>query len=59
MHNSSCEKQSIVLMISKGEALSCRKKLALLRGGTSKHHGDFYCLNCLHSFVTDNKCESN
>ena len=25
----------------------------------SKHHGDFYCLNCLHSFATENKCESH
>ena len=24
----------------------------------SKHHGDFYCLNCLHSFATENKRES-
>ena len=42
-------------------ALSCSKKLsALLRGITSSHHGDFYCLNCLnclHSFVTENKGE--
>ena len=30
---------------------------ALLRGITSKHHGDFYCLNCLHSFASENKCE--
>ena len=22
---------------------------------TSKHKGDFYCLNCLHSFRTENK----
>ena len=21
----------------------------------SKHHGDFYCLNCIHSFTTENK----
>ena len=21
---------------------------------TSNNHGDFYCLNCLHSFRTDN-----
>ena len=27
---------------------------ALLRGITSKKNGDFYCLNCLHSFRTDN-----
>ena len=26
----------------------------LLRGITSNHNGDFYCLNCLHSFRTDN-----
>ena len=30
---------------------------ALLRGITSKHYGDFYCLNCLHSFGTKNKLE--
>ena len=37
-------------------ALSCSKKLStLLRGKTSKHHGDFFCLNCLHSFRTENK----
>ena len=41
-------------------ALSCSKKLsALLRGETSKHHGDFYCLNCLHSFTVENKGESH
>ena len=38
---------------------------ALLRGITSKHHGDFYCLNyvhgdfyclnCVHSFATEKK----
>ena len=31
--------------------LSCSKKIiSLLRGITSKHDGDFYCLNCLYSF---------
>ena len=35
-------------------ALSCSKTLStLLRGITSKRHGDFYCLNCLHSFRTE------
>ena len=24
----------------------------LLRGITSNHHGDFYCLNCFHSYTT-------
>ena len=32
---------------------------ALLRGITSKYHCDFYCLNCLHSFATENKRESH
>ena len=32
---------------------------ALLRGITSKHHGDFFCLSCLHSFATQNKLESH
>ena len=27
----------------------------LLRGITSKRHGNFYCLNCLDSFRTENK----
>ena len=26
----------------------------LFRGITANHHGDFYCLNCLHSFQKDN-----
>ena len=40
-------------------ALSCSKKLsALLIGITSKHKGNFYCLNSLHSFRTKNKLES-
>ena len=35
-----------------------KKKLsALLRGVTSKHNGDFYCLNCLHSFTRTNKLD--
>ena len=33
--------------------------MALLRGITSKHQGDFYCLNCLHSFATETKPESH
>ena len=41
-------------------ALSYSKKLsALLHGITSKHKVDFHCLNCLHSFRTENKLESH
>ena len=40
--------------------LSFSKKLSrLLRRITFKHHGDFHCLNCLHSFATENKRESH
>ena len=40
--------------------LSCSKKLSpLLSGITSKTNGDFYCLNCVHSFKTKNKIESH
>ena len=31
---------------------------ALLRGITSKHVVDFYCFNCLHSFIRDSKLKS-
>ena len=27
----------------------------LLRGMTSNHHGDFYCLNCYHSCSTETR----
>ena len=27
----------------------------LLRGITSNHNGDFYCLNCSHSYTTERK----
>ena len=36
-----------------------KKVSALLRETTSKNHGDFYCLNCLHFFRTKNKFESH
>ena len=32
---------------------------ALLRGTILKHQGDFYCLNCLHSFATKKKRNSH
>ena len=41
-------------------ALSCSKKsFALSLGITSKHKGNFYCLNCLHSSKTENKIKSH
>ena len=48
-------------MIPNGEErhyLAVKKLTSLLRGITSKHHDDFYCLNYLNSFATENKRES-
>ena len=39
--------------------LAVKKLSALLKGITSKHHGNSYCLNCLHSFATERKLESH
>ena len=39
---------------------SSKKNLsALLRGTMSKHHSDFYCLDCPHPFAIKNKLESH
>ena len=50
-------------MISKGEKqwhyLAVKKLSVSLTGITSKRHGNFYCLNCLHSFTTEKKLESH
>ena len=62
------EKQVILLMISSEEKRvakskrrwyyhSVKKLSALLREIISKNNGNFYCLNCLHSFRTKNKLE--
>ena len=32
---------------------------ALLTRTTSNHHGDFYCLNCFHSYRTLNKLKKH
>ena len=63
-HNSTCEKQLILLMIPNIEKegwhyLAVKKLSPLLHRVTSKHKGDFYCLNCLHSFRTENKLKSH
>ena len=45
-------------MISNGENwhyLAVKSLSRLLRGITSNHNGDYYCLNCFHSYSTENK----
>ena len=31
----------------------------LLRGKSSNHHGDFYCLNCFNSYSTKNRLKEH
>ena len=56
--NINCEKQIILLMIPNEEKegrhyVAVNKLPALLREITSKHNGDFYCLNYLNYFRTE------
>ena len=63
------DNQIILLMISNGENwhyLAVKSLSGLLRGITSNHNGDYYCLNCFHSYTAENKlnahkkiCENN
>ena len=49
-------------MITDGEKWHClvvKNLSGLLRGVTSNHHGDFYCLNCFHSYSIKNKLEAH
>ena len=39
--------------------LAVKTLSALLRGMTSKHLGDFYCLKYIHFFITENKRKSD
>ena len=61
-YNTKLKNQVILLMITDGKKWHClavKSLSALLRGITSKHHGDFYCLNCFHSYSTKNKLEKH
>ena len=44
------ENQVIVLMITYDVAV--KQFSALFRGKTSNNNGNFYCINCLHSYRT-------
>ena len=49
-------------MINNGEKwhyLTVKNLPGLLRGITSTHKEDFYCLNCFHSYRARNKLESH
>ena len=58
-YNYKHKKQVILLMITddgkRWHYLAVRSLSALLRGISSSNNGDFYCLNCFHSYRTLNK----
>ena len=60
-HNDERDNQVNLLMITDGTSnwhyLAIKNISGLLRGITSNHNGDFYCLNCLHSYRTKSKHE--
>ena len=61
-HNLTRENQIILLMITAGEKwhyLTVKNLSGLLRGITSYHAGDFYCLNCFCAYSTKNKFEAH
>ena len=61
-HNLTREKQVILLMITNGEKwhYGVVKRLSgLLRRVTGSNNGDFYCLNCFHSYRIENKLEAH
>ena len=59
-HNVKRNNQVDLLLITDGTSnwhyLAIKKISGLLRGITSNHNGDFYCLNCLHSYPTIHVC---
>ena len=62
-HNDERDNQVNLLMITDGSTnwhyLAIKNISGLLRGITSNHNGDFYCLNCLHSYRTKSKLKKN
>ena len=61
-HKLTRENQIILLMITNGEKwhyLTVKNFSGLLRGITSNHVGDFYCLNCFCAYFTKNKLEAH
>ena len=49
-------------MITDGEKwhyLAVKRLSALFRGITGNNHGDFYCLNCFQSYITENKLKKD
>ena len=62
-YNYKRKKQVILLMITDDDNrwhyLAVKSLPALFRGITSSNNGDFYCLNCFHSYRTLNKLKKH
>ena len=62
-YNYKRKKQVILLMITdknnRWHYLAVKSLSALFRGITSSNNGDFYCLNCFHSYRTLNKLKKH
>ena len=61
-NNLTREKQVILLMITDSEKwhyTAVKRLSGLLRGVTGNNNCDFYCLNCFHSYRTENKLEKH
>ena len=43
--------------MEKGWRYLAVKNISSIKSKTSKDPGDFYCINCLHSFATEIKCK--
>ena len=58
-YNNERDNRVNLLMITDGtnnwHCLAVKSISGLLRGITSNHNGDFYCLNCFHSYTTERK----
>ena len=61
-YNLTRENQVLLLTITDDEKLhylTVNGLSALFRGITSKHEGDYYCLNCFQSYNTKNKLKKD
>ena len=61
-HNLVRDNQIILLMITDGEKwhyVAVKNLSRLLRGISSNHNNDYYCLNCFHSYSTENKLNAH
>ena len=63
LFNKTREDHANLLMITEGKDIwhyiAIKSMPALLRGVVSTHNGDYYCLNCFHSYRTEEKLKAH